>query len=77
MAKATLADATKRLGKIANEKEKDTGKVSITESNSTMMNTRVHKDLIKRMKRYCVEEEMTIQEFINKLIMEKMDSVGF
>ena len=77
MAKATLADATKRLGKIAKEKEKDTGKVSITESNSTMVNTRVHKDLVKRMKRYCVEEELTIQEFLNKLILEKLDSVGF
>jgi NRPS condensation-like uncharacterized protein len=37
-----------------------------------MLNTRIQKDLIKRVKVFCAEKEMTIQDFVTDAIIEKL-----
>lgn len=37
-----------------------------------MLNTRIPKDLIKRLKVYCVENEITMQDCITQMIQEKL-----
>ena len=41
------------------------------------LNTRLDKDLIKRVKRCCVEEEMTIQDFISEAVQAKLKKMGY
>ena len=43
------------------------------EVETKMLNTRVPKDLIKRVKIYCAEHETTVQEFITQTIEEKLN----
>ena len=38
-----------------------------------MLNTRVPKDLIKKVKIYCAEHEITVQEFITQTIEENLN----
>ena len=38
-----------------------------------MLNTRLPKDLIKRVKVFCAEKEMTIQDFVADAITEKIE----
>jgi len=38
-----------------------------------MLNTRVPKDLIKKVKIYCAEHETTVQEFITQTLEEKLN----
>jgi len=37
-----------------------------------MLNTRIHKDLVKRMKVLCAEKEITIKEFITEAISNQL-----
>ncbi len=37
-----------------------------------MLNTRIPKELIKRIKVYCAEHETTMQDFITEAIQEKL-----
>ena len=53
--------------KIPNAKEafiKEASKKKKPEVETKMLNTRVPKDLIKKVKIYCAEHETTVQEFI-------------
>ena len=43
------------------------------EVETKMLNTRVPKDLIKRVKIYCAEHETTVQEFITQTLEEKLN----
>ena len=43
------------------------------EVETKMLNTRVPKDLIKKVKIYCAEHETTVQEFITQTIEEKLN----
>ena len=43
------------------------------EVETKMLNTRVPKDLIKKVKIYCAEHETTVQEFITQIIEEKLN----
>ncbi len=53
--------------------EKTSKKTSGSEKIETkMLNTRIPKDLIKRLKMYCIENEITIQECITQCIREKL-----
>ena len=40
-----------------------------------MLNTRVHKDLVKRMKVVCAEKEITIQEFMTEAISNQLSKM--
>ena len=64
---------------IKKRPEKRTSKDTVknTSDNSKMLNTRLQKDLIKRIKRCCVEEEMTIQDFISQAVQEKLKKMGY
>ena len=42
------------------------------DAETKMLNTRVPKDLIKRVKVYCAEHEITVQQFITETIEEKL-----
>jgi hypothetical protein len=44
------------------------------EVETKMLNTRVPKDLIKKVKIYCAEHETTVQEFITQTLEEKLNS---
>ncbi len=37
-----------------------------------MLNTRVPKELLKRVKAYCVEHEITVQDFVTQTLEEKL-----
>lgn len=55
-------------------KEKAPEKMSGAEKIETkMLNTRIPKDLIKRLKVYCIENEITIQDCITQVIREKLE----
>ena len=43
------------------------------EVETKMLNTRVPKDLIKKVKIYCAEHETTVQEFITQTLEEKLN----
>ena len=43
------------------------------EVETKMLNTRVPKDLIKKVKIYCAEHETTVQGFITQTIEEKLN----
>jgi len=42
------------------------------ESETEMLNTGLPQDLIKRIKVFCAEQEMTIQDFVTDAIIEKL-----
>jgi len=42
------------------------------EVETKMLNTRVPKDLVKEIKLYCVENEMTMQDFIVEALQENL-----
>ena len=63
---------------------KDTGKddlakfVKDTENTDTkMLNTRIPRAMIKRMKLYCVEKETTIQDFMTQAIEARLKAEKF
>jgi hypothetical protein len=62
---AKTPDAKEAFIKEASKKKK-------TEVETKMLNTRVPKGLIKKLKIYCVEHETTVQEFITQIIEEKL-----
>ena len=71
MARKSLVGAAK----IPNAKEafiKEVPKKK-PEVETKMLNTRVPKDLIKKVKIYCAEHEITVQEFITQTIEEKLN----
>ena len=71
MARKSLVGAAK----IPNAKEafiKEVPKKK-PEVETKMLNTRVPKDLIKKVKIYCAEHETTVQEFITQTIEEKLN----
>lgn len=41
-----------------------------------MLNTTVPKNLIKRIKAYCVEQEITVKEFVAQALEEKLKRLG-
>jgi len=43
------------------------------ETETEMLSTSLPKDLIKRVKVYCSENEMTIQDFVTDAIIEKLE----
>ena len=62
--------------KIPNAKEtiiKEATKKKKPDAETKMLNTRVPKDLIKKVKMYCVEHEITMQEFITQTLEEKLN----
>ncbi len=69
----TLMDATKRMQKIAGKK----GTAEPQTNDTKMLNTRIPKDLIKRMKFYCADKELTIQDFITEAVREKLEASDF
>jgi hypothetical protein len=40
-----------------------------------MLNISLNKELIKRVKVFCAEKEITVQEFVTDAIIEKLDLV--
>jgi len=71
MARKSLVGAAK----IPNAKEafiKEVPKKK-PEVETKMLNTRVPKDLIKKVKIYCAEHETTVQEFITQTLEEKLN----
>ena len=40
-----------------------------------MLNTRLPKDLIERVKVFCAEKEITIQDFVTDAVIEKLELV--
>lgn len=40
-----------------------------------MLNIRLHEELIKRIKVFCAEKEITVQEFVTDAIIEKLGLV--
>jgi len=53
-------------------------KKSTKDNNETkMLNTRLSRALIKRIKFYCADKEITIQDFMNQAVEEKLKSSGF
>ena len=53
-------------------------KVDDTSANDMkMLNVRLQKKLVKRIKRACLEEEMTIQAFISEAAQEKLKKKGY
>jgi len=42
------------------------------ETETEMLNTVLPQDLIKRIEVFCVEQEMTIQDFVTDAIIEKL-----
>jgi predicted DNA binding CopG/RHH family protein len=58
-------------GKGRNMKKKPTP----NETEVKMLTTRVPKVLIKRVKTFCSENEMTIQDFVTDAIIEKLERV--
>jgi len=70
-ARASLVSTTK----LPNAKEafiKEASKKKKPEVETKMLNTRVPKDLIKRIKLYCVENEITMQDFIVESLQDKL-----
>ena len=62
--------------KVPNAKEafiKEVPNKKKPEVETKMLNTRVPKDLIKKVKIYCAEHETTVQEFITQTIEEKLN----
>ena len=62
--------------KIPNAKEafiKEVPKTKKPDVELKMLNTRVPKDLVKRLKVYCAENEITAQEFITRTLEEKLN----
>jgi NRPS condensation-like uncharacterized protein len=62
--------------KIPNAKEafiKEVPKKKKPDVEMKMLNTRVPKDLIKKLKVYCAEHETTVQEFITQTLEEKLN----
>ncbi|MBA7496702.1 hypothetical protein ES702_07311 [subsurface metagenome] len=75
MARArTLKDASNdKLAKLQRDVKKTAPKKPVlVETETKMLNTRIPKDLIKRIKLYCVENEMTMQDFIIEASQEKL-----
>ncbi len=52
---------------------KEASKKKKPEVETKMLNTRVPKELIKKVKIYCAEHEITVQEFITQTIEEKLN----
>ena len=50
-------------------------KVVTADNNTKMVNTRLPKGLIKNMKLACVQEEITIQEFMTQAVGEKLKAM--
>lgn len=73
----TSKNVTTRVKKFARREKLEEERIKVTEDNSAMLNTRILKSTIKRVKRYCVENEITIQEFLNRTIVEKLTSERF
>ena len=61
--------------KVPNAKEafiKEVPNKKKPEVETKMLNTRVPKDLVKEIKLYCVENEMTMQDFIVEALQENL-----
>ena len=58
---------SKLIRKGKHEKETDP-----EETETKMLNTRLPKGLIKRVKNFCDENEMTIQDFVTNAIIDKL-----
>ncbi len=52
-------------------------KVVTADNNTKMVNTRLPKGLIKDMKMACVQEEITIQEFMTQAVGEKLKAMNY
>lgn len=52
-------------------------KVVTADNNTKMVNTRLPKGLIKNMKMACVQEEITIQEFMTQAVGEKLKAMDY
>ncbi len=52
-------------------------KVVTADNNTKMVNTRLPKGLIKNMKMACVQEEITIQEFMTQAVGEKLKAMNY
>ena len=47
-----------------------------TENSEThMLNIRLQKELIKRVKVFCAEKEITVQDFVTDAVIEKLELV--
>jgi predicted DNA binding CopG/RHH family protein len=73
-AKRTLTDVSNDpLAKLQKDVEKTAPRKPATaETETKMLNTRIPKDLIKRIKIFCAENEMTMQDFIIEASQEKL-----
>lgn len=75
--KRSLIDAaTDTLSKenFINEENKNPKAQTVVEMK--MLNTTVSKDLIKRIKAYCVEQETTVKDFVALALEEKLKRLG-
>ena len=51
-------------------------KKTATENSEThMLNIRLQKELIKRVKAFCAEKEITVQDFVTDAVIEKLGLV--
>ena len=66
---AHLEDATKRLEKLAGEEEES--------PDNKMLNARIPKDLIKRVKHYCTDKEILIQDYVAEALEKDLEASGY
>jgi NRPS condensation-like uncharacterized protein len=71
----SLKDASNdKLAKLQNDVKKTAPKKPVlADTESKMLNTRIPKDLIKSIKIYCAENEMTMQEFIIEASQDRLN----
>ena len=50
-------------------------KLATENSETHMLNIRLRKELIKRVKVFCAEKEITVQDFVTDAILEKLELV--
>ena len=69
----TLKDTSKDpLAKLQKDIQGKTEKRKLPDPGAKMLNTRIPKELIKRIRVYCAEHEITIQDFITEAAQEKL-----
>jgi predicted DNA binding CopG/RHH family protein len=73
VAKRTLKDAsTDKLAKLQKEVEETVPKKKSVVNDTAMMNTRIPKDLLLKLKIHCVSNEISIQQYITELIQDDL-----
>ena len=75
VAKRSLVDtALDESAKEAFVLEENKPKIVKPTIKTKMLNTRVPKDLVRKVKTYCAEHEITVQEFVAQALEEKLQN---